>query len=238
MQRLLNPIYYRRADCRIRGCIYFSMTINARQACESGFPSRQRRLNLSIDLGGDMNSEDIRRFYAEEIRVVANLRSPELVNAFAKVPRENFLGDGPWSYAMLDILTGGINYRETESNDPIHLYHNVPIALDSGRGLPNGQPSAIGFFIDNLDLKNGAYVLHIGCGTGYFSAVMAEIVGASGDDEANNRLLTLIMQGKWRAVQSLRRDDHEITDSCCLHGDSICLSALALTECAENAKRD
>jgi protein-L-isoaspartate O-methyltransferase len=207
-----------------------------------------------------MNPEDIRRFYAEEIRVVANLRSPELVKALAKVPRENFLGDGPWSYATPDLLTGEINYRETVSNDPIHLYHNVPIAIDPERGLPNGQPSAIGSFIDNLDLKNGASVLHIGCGTGYFSAVMAEIVGAGGkvtaveietdlaarashcfggrDDEANNRLLTLMMQGKWRAVQSLRRDVHEITDSCCLHGDSICPSALAVTESAENAKRD
>ena len=66
-----------------------------------------------------MNPEDIRRFYAEEIRVVANLRSAELVNAFAKVPRENFLGDGPWTYATPDILTGGINYRETESLDSI-----------------------------------------------------------------------------------------------------------------------
>jgi len=27
MQRLLNPIYCRRSDCRIRGCNYFSKTI-------------------------------------------------------------------------------------------------------------------------------------------------------------------------------------------------------------------
>jgi len=32
MQRLLNPIYCRRSDCRIRGCIYFSKTINAGEA--------------------------------------------------------------------------------------------------------------------------------------------------------------------------------------------------------------
>jgi len=30
MQRLLNPIYCRRSDCRIRGCIYFSKTISPR----------------------------------------------------------------------------------------------------------------------------------------------------------------------------------------------------------------
>jgi hypothetical protein len=203
-----------------------------------------------------MNPEDIRRFYAEEIRVVANLRSAELVKAFAKVPRENFLGDGPWSYATPDNLTGGINYRETESNDPIHLYHNVPIAIDSERGLPNA-PVAI--WLDNLK-PGGRLIVPLirsqapgSMGSGMVLSVKREKNGykarfilpiaiyhcfGARDDEANNRLLTLIMQGKWRAVQSLRRDDHEITDSCCLHGDSTCLSALALTESAENAKRD
>src|SRR5262245_21465389 len=28
MQRLLNPIYLRQSDCRIRGCIYLSKTIS------------------------------------------------------------------------------------------------------------------------------------------------------------------------------------------------------------------
>ena len=39
---------------------------------------------------------NIRRRYAEEIRAVANLRSAALVEAFATVPRERFLGPGPW----------------------------------------------------------------------------------------------------------------------------------------------
>jgi hypothetical protein len=33
--------------------------------------------------------EDYRRFYAEEIRFVANLNSPALVEAYARVSREN-----------------------------------------------------------------------------------------------------------------------------------------------------
>jgi protein-L-isoaspartate(D-aspartate) O-methyltransferase len=49
----------------------------------------------------------------------------------------------------------------------------------------------------------------------------------SRDDESHKRLLALMMQGKWKAVQSLRRDNHEMTDSCCLHGGAVCLSALA-----------
>lgn len=37
-----------------------------------------------------------RRFYAEELRAVAGIRSDALVEAFATVPREAFLGPGPW----------------------------------------------------------------------------------------------------------------------------------------------
>jgi protein-L-isoaspartate O-methyltransferase len=33
-----------------------------------------------------------RHYYAEELRAVANLQSETLVRAFAKVPREHFLG--------------------------------------------------------------------------------------------------------------------------------------------------
>jgi len=45
---------------------------------------------------------DIRRRYAEDIRALANIRSDALISAFAKVPREHFLGPGPWQ-----ILTPG-----------------------------------------------------------------------------------------------------------------------------------
>jgi len=39
---------------------------------------------------------DYRRFYADEIRVSANLRSSALIDAFAHVPREKYLGPPPW----------------------------------------------------------------------------------------------------------------------------------------------
>ncbi|HUE00290.1 MAG TPA: hypothetical protein VMR62_12015 [Bryobacteraceae bacterium] len=39
-----------------------------------------------------MTLDDYRRFYAEEIEQVASLTSPALVEAFAWVPREQFLG--------------------------------------------------------------------------------------------------------------------------------------------------
>ena len=43
-----------------------------------------------------MNAAEARLFYAEEIRVVHNIQSQRVINAFATVPREQFLPPGPW----------------------------------------------------------------------------------------------------------------------------------------------
>ena len=42
-----------------------------------------------------------RRFFAEELEAVCKLRSPALVDAFATVPREQFLRPGPWAVSPL-----------------------------------------------------------------------------------------------------------------------------------------
>ncbi|PYT64404.1 MAG: SAM-dependent methyltransferase, partial [Acidobacteria bacterium] len=43
-----------------------------------------------------MTIQECRAFYAQEVRFAASLSTPGLVEAFAKVPREKFLGPGPW----------------------------------------------------------------------------------------------------------------------------------------------
>ncbi|MGB7622743.1 MAG: methyltransferase domain-containing protein [Terriglobia bacterium] len=125
-----------------------------------------------------MTLDDCRRFYADEIRFAANVTSPALVEAFARVPREKFLGPGPWQIVYPDLARGGTTY--TTVDDPRHLYHNVLIALDASRNLSNGQPGSLAHWINALDLKPGDRVFHLGCGVGYYTAIMAEAVGADG----------------------------------------------------------
>lgn len=129
----------------------------------------------------------IRRRYAEEIRVTSNLRSKSLVEAFATVPRERFLGPGPWQIPRTECslwqklarpLLG--SYRITPDNNPKHLYQNVLVAIDPSRNLNNGQPSGIAFWLDALGLRLADHVLHVGCGVGYYTAIIAEVVGAAG----------------------------------------------------------
>ncbi|HEV8429125.1 MAG TPA: methyltransferase domain-containing protein [Pyrinomonadaceae bacterium] len=129
--------------------------------------------------------EDYRRFFADEIRFVANLESAALVEAFARVPREQFIGPGPWlvgSPELRALAAAGMGQAVYVSvDDPRHLYHNVVVALDASADINNGQPSALARWITALDLKPGDRVYHLGCGVGYYTAIMAEVVGPDGE---------------------------------------------------------
>jgi protein-L-isoaspartate(D-aspartate) O-methyltransferase len=122
-----------------------------------------------------------RRFFAEEIEAVAKLQTPGLVEALATVPREQFLRPGPWNVlADSDFMSGTARTRTTPDADPRRVYHNIVVAIDPARQLFNGQPSTLTVWIDALALKPGARVLHIGCGLGYYAAILAQAVGPSG----------------------------------------------------------
>ncbi|MDQ3817511.1 MAG: methyltransferase domain-containing protein [Acidobacteriota bacterium] len=293
-----------------------------------------------------MNINDLCQYYAEEIRAVANIQSEALVSAFARVRREHFLGPGPWQIPNPDswqaiaptaTIKGGGSYRTTPDDDPRHLYHNILVAIDAERKLNNGQPGSLAMWIDALEIQEGERVLHVGCGVGYYTAIIAEVVGANGhvigveidedlaerarrnlsyldwvevvqasgaefdagpcdaifinagathpqrqwvdnlkpegrlmvplttardstsggggfmlrvkreghgysarfispvaifpcigarDETLNQRLRESMTRGTWGAVQSLRRDQHEATDTCWLHAEEFCLSTL------------
>jgi protein-L-isoaspartate(D-aspartate) O-methyltransferase len=82
--------------------------------------------------------EEARHSYAAELRFTAKMRSSALVNAFATVPREQFVGPGPWRIkSPMDLA----EYWTTDDDDPSQVYHDVLIALDESRGINNGQPS-------------------------------------------------------------------------------------------------
>src|SRR5262249_18269395 len=54
------------------------------------------------------------------------------------------------------------------------------VALDESRGLNTGEPSLWAHHFDRIELKPGERVLQIGTGAGYFTAILAEIVGPHG----------------------------------------------------------
>ena len=115
--------------------------------------------------------------YAEELRFTTHMRSSSVFSAFSTVPRERFLGPGPW---RIKTLWEPMEYWTTPDADPKHVYHDVLIALDEKLGLNNGQPSFWSFLLDRLPIEKGETVIHLGCGTGYYTAILAELVGPSG----------------------------------------------------------
>jgi protein-L-isoaspartate(D-aspartate) O-methyltransferase len=125
--------------------------------------------------------EEVRRWYAEELRFTARVSSPAVIEAFATVPRERFVGPGPWRVRSPMNMD---EYWSIKDVDPRHVYHDVLIALDEGRGINNGQPSLWARLFDHLDIKAGEQILHLGCGTGYYSAIAAELVGRAGQVSA------------------------------------------------------
>lgn len=114
--------------------------------------------------------------YVELIAKRERIASKRLLEALAAVPRENFLGKGPWRIKS----EAARSYRLTPDADPVHLYDNVLVAIDARRKLDTGLPSLWAHFIDVLDIKEKDRVVQIGCGLGYFSAVLSKMVGPNG----------------------------------------------------------
>ncbi|BCP52809.1 O-methyltransferase [Kaistia sp. 32K] len=117
---------------------------------------------------------EARRAYAEDLRSRAGLRSEALVEAFATVPRERFVGPAPWRIKNPSEFA---DFWTVTGPDPRPLYQDVLVALDRARGINNGQPSLWAQVFDRLDLRPGMTIVHLGCGTGYYTAILAEAVG-------------------------------------------------------------
>ena len=118
-----------------------------------------------------------RLHYAEELKFITRMRSPRLEAAFATVPRERFVGPGPWRIKSTWHMA---EYWTSDDANPKNVYHDVLIALDEKAGLNNGQPSLWAFLLDRVAVAPKEHVLHLGCGTGYYTAILAELVGPDG----------------------------------------------------------
>lgn len=118
----------------------------------------------------------IRAAYAKQILAAANVGNPRLAAALAAVPREDFVGQGPWM--MLRWFSR--DYVPTADPDPVYLYTNDLVALVPERRLNNGQPSLHAHLMHHAAPAAGEHVVHVGTGTGYYTALLAHLVGPSG----------------------------------------------------------
>jgi protein-L-isoaspartate(D-aspartate) O-methyltransferase len=117
----------------------------------------------------------IRAAYARQILAAAEVADARLEAALRETRREDFLGPGPWP-----ILRWFRNYVLTPDADPVYLYTNDLVGILPERHLNNGQPSLHAHLIHQAAPVAGDHVVHIGTGTGYYTAILAHLVGSSG----------------------------------------------------------
>jgi protein-L-isoaspartate(D-aspartate) O-methyltransferase len=117
----------------------------------------------------------VRRAYAKQILAAANVTDPAVLAAFAAVPREHYLGPGPWP-----IFRWLGTYTPTPDDDPVYLYTDQLVGLVPARHINNGQPSLHATLIGSTGMRAGERVVHVGAGVGYYTAIMAHIVGPTG----------------------------------------------------------
>jgi protein-L-isoaspartate(D-aspartate) O-methyltransferase len=123
--------------------------------------------------------QSLRQFFAHLVTANAGIPSgSELEAAFASIPREQFVGPPPW---RIFTPTG---YIETASDDPAVLYQDVVVSLGTDAPLNNGQPTLHAYCLNALNLRKGEHVLHVGAGSGYYTTILAKLVGETGRVDA------------------------------------------------------
>ncbi len=117
----------------------------------------------------------VRRAYAKQILASVGVEDARIEQAFADVPREDFLGPGPWPISRF-----GLGYVYSPNDDPTYLYTDDLVGIAPERHINNGEPSLHAHLLWFAQLAKGEHVVHVGTGTGYYTAIMAHLVGASG----------------------------------------------------------
>ena len=92
----------------------------------------------------------------EQLITDGKLKSPQIIRAFEKVDRANFMRS---------------EYKKMAGSD-------APFPIGSGQTI--SQPTTVAFMIEKLQPQKGQEILDIGAGSGWTTALLAEIVGPKG----------------------------------------------------------
>lgn len=100
------------------------------------------------------------------------LKTPRIIEAFRKVQRKDFLPDHLKEDAAL----------------------NIPLPLTHGQTI--SQPLTVAFMLELLQPKEGEVIFDVGSGSGWQTALIAELVGPKGKIIAIERVPDLLRFGK------------------------------------------
>ena len=117
----------------------------------------------------------VRRAYARQMLAILGVDNPAIEAAYAAVPREAFLGPPPWTASS---PFGG--YPPTARRGPGRCSIRTSSSASTRRAASTTRPALRAKLIEALGPKPGERIVHVGAGAGYYSAILAELVGPSG----------------------------------------------------------
>lgn len=118
-------------------------------------------MDIHITPNDQLDSAVLHHALVDQLKQAGVLHSAPVEAAFRAVPRHLFLPDVPLDQAYADQAI------------PIKYERDVSISASS-------QPAIMAVMLEQLALTPGQRVLEIGAGTGYNAALMAHLVGATG----------------------------------------------------------
>ena len=102
------------------------------------------------------------------------IQTPSIERAFRTVPRHAFL-PRPFVLPVDPLLTEFV-----ETDDPCRVYADTLVVVRPDKTINCGTPSVVATQIERLAPAEGMRVLHVGTGSGYYTAILAELVGERG----------------------------------------------------------
>ncbi len=133
-------------------------------------------------MAGMEEAPDLQSIFAFKVALLAGTMDPRVFQAFATIKREEFLGPPPWyrwRSADPDETSDGRD-QEISASDLAFIYEDDLVAIDRTRAINNGTPSLHARCLAALSIQERQDILHIGAGTGYYSAILAELTGPGG----------------------------------------------------------
>ncbi|MDP2090777.1 MAG: protein-L-isoaspartate O-methyltransferase [Candidatus Gracilibacteria bacterium] len=100
------------------------------------------------------------------------LKSSNIINSFNQIDRRNFVKESDFYYAYLDR----------------------PLSIGYGQTI--SQPSTVAFMLELLSPNSGEFILDIGSGSGWTTAMLAYIVGEKGYVKGLERISELVIFGE------------------------------------------
>lgn len=113
----------------------------------------------------------------KELKSQGYLKTPAIIRAFLKIRRKDFMPDY-------------LSHQEAE---------NAPLPIGLGQTI--SQPLTVAFMLELLSPQAGQKILDVGSGSGWTSALLAEIVGPKGKVFALERLAELKEFGEKNAAK-------------------------------------